>query len=139
MEPSVFMEEKMSSVPASRSTRAQSARRVQTRSKARTAEAAIAYVLTRTILFGAVAVSVFFASSMLGQVKMEQARKEGLRVRMRLANATASTDMLRRRVNELIDPIKLNGFATSRGFVRPLSIAPAPGVQEETLVARNDR
>lgn len=129
----------MSSVPASRSTRAQSARRVNTRAKARTADAVIAYALTRTILFGVVAVAVFFGSSMLGQVKMEQARKEGLRVRVRLANATAATDMLRRRVNELTDPMELRTFASARGFVRPLSIAPAPGVQEETLVARNDR
>lgn len=70
-------------------------------------------------LFVVVGGSTFFASSLVGHVMVEKARREGIWARERAGDARKSEALLRSRVDELTSLGAVEAWAHSHGFVAP--------------------
>lgn len=79
-------------------------------------------VLTRSILFGVLTLSVFFASSLVGQVMVEKARREGIRSVERAKDAAKDVALLRDRFQSMSRASAIDGWALSHDLIAPESI-----------------
>ncbi len=105
----------MSAIPASRpiAVRSQSKRRAKSRSRV------VTDVVGGLFLFSVVAFSTYLASSMVGQVMVENARREGIAAQRRANDAKRTEGGLRSRINELTGFTAMETWALGHGFVAP--------------------
>lgn len=108
-----------------RVTRPASAPRVQVR-RARKAKArAISGV--HVGLFALIACVAFLASSMLGQVMVENVRRQGLRAGERARDARKAEAILREELDALTSFQSVESWAAQQGFVAPGAVASPVG------------
>ena len=122
----------MSSVPVTRSTAVK-----RTRSRSKSKAAAASRVLALAMTFVVVSASTYLASSLFGQVMLENARREGIVAQRRATEAKRSEVLLRARINELTGFSNLESWAVSHGFIAPDQPAVPSG--DVTRVAQLDR
>lgn len=85
-----------------------------------------ARILAGSVRFSVIAVCVFFASSLFGQVMLENARRDGIRAVQRAKQAAKDQALLRDRVLALTRASAIDAWAEANGFVSPESLALAP-------------
>jgi hypothetical protein len=76
-------------------------------------------VLARAALFGVVTLSIFFSSSLAGQVMVEKARRDGLHAVVRAKEATKEEAMLREQVLSMKRSSAIDTWAQENRFVAP--------------------
>jgi hypothetical protein len=104
----------MSAAPATRTLRPVS---IGIRTTARPRAAWGARFLARSAAFGALAGLAFFASSLLGQVKLEEARREEASARARSLAARQQSRTLQASVDRLARFDSVRDWAIAGGFV----------------------
>lgn len=105
---------------------AQSSVRGRSRSRSRTSWLSV--TMTSTFFFVLAAGCVCFVSTMVGQVTMEQSRKEASACRSRLIDAQRSVDDLQRRLAVLESDSSLQVYADVNQFVKVTEGATAGGI-----------
>ena len=78
--------------------------------------------LTRSVLFGALTLSVFFASSLVGQVMVEKARRDGIHAVARAKDAAKDVALLRDRFQAMSRASAIDAWAISHDLVPPESL-----------------
>ena len=94
-------------------------------------------VVSKTALLVCIAVGTYGASTMSGQVMVEQSRRDGQRALSRTQTAERMETALRARLDDLLRPDVIDAWAKDHGFV-PHDIAPSAASPERpagTLVA----
>lgn len=87
----------------------------------------IAYAIAcRIVLFGLIAVAVYVASALTGNVMMEKARREGLDAQERARAARSAEVALRESIDSLTSLSALNDWACAHGFRAPEQLARLP-------------
>jgi hypothetical protein len=76
-------------------------------------------VLARVAVFGVLTLSIFFSSSLAGQVMVEKARRDNLRAVSRAKEATKEEAMLRDTVQALTRSSAIDTWAQQNNFVAP--------------------
>ena len=80
-------------------------------------------VLARSALFGALTLSVFFASSLAGQVMVEKARRDGMHAVQRAKDAVKEESLLREQVQSMTRSSAVDTWAQEHGFVAPEALS----------------
>ena len=106
------------------------------RRQAQTRVNVLPVVAARSVLFGAIAGAVFFASSLTGNVLMENARREGLAATARAREAKREEAAVRRQLDALTGLGAIETWASAHGFQAPDALV-QPSVRGTTLVASN--
>lgn len=84
-------------------------------------------VLAKVVVFGVLTASVFFASSLAGQVMVEKARRDGIRATERLKSAAKEEAILRDRVLSMTRESAIATWAQENGFTAPEALAEEGG------------
>lgn len=103
--------------------RTQTSLRVVTREDAKAKSQAKARIASRSAVFGIIAGIAFMSSSMLGQVMVEQARREGIRSMERAREARKMEALLRTRLDVLTNLTSIEVWAKSHGMLAPEQLA----------------
>jgi len=99
-------------------------------------------VLTRSIAFCVLTLSIYFVSSLSGQVMVEKARREGLSAVTRAKDAVKEEAMLREKVQALTRASAVDTWAEENGFVAPEALSaqvPADSDAEKSANAQADQ
>ncbi len=73
----------------------------------------------RTVIFGVLMFSVFFSSSLAGQVMVEKARREGMRMIERSRATSKEVGLLRDQVQSMTRASAIDAWAQANGLVAP--------------------
>lgn len=92
---------------------------------------AISRIATKSVVFGVMTLSIFFASSLAGQVMVEKARRDGIRAAERLKAATKEEAILRDRVLSMTRSSSVSAWAQENGFVSLDTVAEESGAQTD--------
>ena len=91
--------------------------RVQTRARSSTSSQGATLALAAT--FAIIVCCAFIASSLLGNVMVEKARREGLRAAERARDARKAEAVLREQVDSLMSLAAVEDWATAHNFSAP--------------------
>lgn len=109
-------------------THRQPVRRVKTQKR-------VSSLVAQTVSFVLVTGIAFSTCSLMGQVMVEKARRDGIRASDRARSASRDIAALRQDVQDLSSSQSIDGWATSNGFVPTDSAPKTPGVSQ--IVALN--
>lgn len=105
----------MSAIPIGRPLKGRSERREQARRRSE----AWGNIANSAALFICIAGTVYLVSSMVGQVMVEKARREGIRAASRSIEAKKAESMIRRHVEALTSLSAVDEWASAHGFLAP--------------------
>ena len=77
------------------------------------------YVLRKVMLLGVFTFVGFVSSTIVGQVMLEKVRHEGIATRQLLVDAHKTENTVRHEVDSLTNPIVVEEWAETHGFVAP--------------------
>lgn len=81
-------------------------------------------IVAEALGFSVIVLFVFGASSLLGHVKVEEARRDGIRAEQRMKVATNAQSILANQIEALSNTDQLKRWALNNGFVAPDVEAP---------------
>ena len=99
------------------------------------AQRRVSALVGQTVSFVVVAGIAFSTFSLMGQVMVEKARRDGIRASERALSASRDIAALRQDVQDLSSSQSIDDWATSNGFVPTDSAPKTPGVTQ--IVALN--
>jgi hypothetical protein len=124
----------MSAIPATH-TYTEAAPRLRAATRFRKSTLTATDVMARALAFSFIAGLSFLASSMGGQVMVEQARRDGISALGRSVEARRAESILRRKVESQASLSSIQSWAESNGFHAPEEMA-GPSVRRSLVASR---
>ena len=96
-------------------------------------------VIARSALFGVIALSCFFSSSLAGQVMVEKARRDGLRSIERSRTVAREESLLRQSVQSITQASAIATWAEQNHFIPPEELVAETIPSDSNVASHNSQ